>query len=148
MPQGLDIIPVPNGDGVNVILMCSMCIIQCTHSSSQSPLPCNAIDKLVCLLLFYVLATSMVISEWVPTCGSAHSGQLNKAVRLGDQTASTMTWYHTQSHYSDTEPTSYPNYGEHLAKKWQASSFIIHCFDMALGSKPWSPAREPCALIR
>ena len=57
-------------------------------------------------LLFYVLETSKVVSGWVPTCYSAHSCGLYCGASLGNQTISTMTWYPTQSHYSDTEPTS------------------------------------------
>ena len=60
---------------------------------------------LVCLL-FYILATFKVISGCVPTCDSAHSWWLYSAAPLGYQTASTVTWYPTQSHYHDTEPTS------------------------------------------
>ena len=44
----------------------------------------------VCLLGFYILATANVISEWVPTCDSAHQWELDSAVQLGDQFASTM----------------------------------------------------------
>ena len=57
-------------------------------------------------LLFSFLATFKVISGWVATCDSAHSWWLYSAVKLGNQTASTMTWYPTQSHYLDTELTS------------------------------------------
>ena len=63
-------------------------------------------DALVDCWSFYILATSKVISVWALTCDSAHSWELYSAVRLGDQTASTMTRYPTQSHYPDTEPTS------------------------------------------
>ena len=59
----------------------------------------------VCLFLFYILATSEVISGWVPTCDSAHSWWLHSAASLGHQTAGTRTCYPTQSHYPDTEPT-------------------------------------------
>ena len=59
-----------------------------------------------CLLLFYVLATSVVISGRVQTCDSAHSWQLYSAALLRDQATSTMTWYPTQSHYPDTQLTS------------------------------------------
>ena len=59
----------------------------------------------VLLLLFYVLATSMVISGWVPTCECVLMA-LYSAAPLGDQATSSITWYLTQSHYPDTEPTS------------------------------------------
>ena len=55
-----------------------------------------------CLLLFYVLATSTVISGSIPTCDSVHSWQLCSVGSLGDQSASTMTRY-----YPDTEPTNH-----------------------------------------
>ena len=41
--------------------------------------------KLVCLLEFYVLATSTVISGWVPTCDSEHSQRLYSAAPLISQ---------------------------------------------------------------
>ena len=74
-----------------------MCSISCalsndhrwayTHSKSLLVfILCN-----ICLLLFYVLATSEVISEWVPTCDSAHSWQFYSATPLGNQATSTMT---------------------------------------------------------
>ena len=44
-------------------------------------------------------------TEW--TCDSAYSWQLYSAAALEHQTAGTMTCYPTQSHYPDTEPTSY-----------------------------------------
>ena len=60
----------------------------------------------VFLLLFYVLATSLVISARIPTYDSTYSWRF---YRLGNQAASTMTQFPTQSYYSDTEPTSpYP----------------------------------------
>ena len=60
----------------------------------------------VYLLLFYVRATSKVISGCVPTCHSAHSWKLYNAASLGQQTAGPMICYPTQPHYPDTEPTS------------------------------------------
>ena len=42
--------------------------------------------------------------ERVPTC--VHSWRLYSAPPFGNQAASTMTWYPTQSHYPVTEPTS------------------------------------------
>ena len=61
----------------------------------------------VSLLLFYVLATSKVISGWVPTCDSAHSSWLYGAA-LGNQAVNSMTWYPTQSHYPDSDLTKVP----------------------------------------
>ena len=55
------------------------------------------------LLEFYVLATSNFISGQPPTCDGVHSWWLHSAAPLGDQAASTMTWYLIQSHYPDTE---------------------------------------------
>ena len=52
---------------------------------------------------FYVLETSMV--RTVPTSDSTHSRQLYSATPLEDHTAGTMTRYHTQLHYPDTELT-------------------------------------------
>ena len=60
----------------------------------------------VYLLLFSVLATSKVISGWIPTCDSAHSWRLCSAPPLGNEAISTMTRYPTQSHYPDTELTN------------------------------------------
>ena len=60
----------------------------------------------ICLLLFYILETSKTTSGWVPTFGSAHSWRLHSAASLEVQANSTMTWYPTQSHYSDTDITS------------------------------------------
>ena len=70
-------------------------------------LSCMGNSLLLVFILFYVLSTSKVISIGVLTCGSADSWQLYNPVPLGDQAASTMTWYLTQLHYSDTEPTSH-----------------------------------------
>ena len=54
---------------------------------------------------------------------------LNSSAPLGDQAASTMTWY--QSHYPDTEPTSpYPILV--MRSAWLGSDkypFLSHCFD-------------------
>ena len=55
---------------------------------------------------FYILATSKVISKWELTCNSAHSWRLYSAAPLGNQAASTVTQFPTQSHYPNTEPTS------------------------------------------
>ena len=68
-----------------------------------------SLDKIfifVCLLLFYILTTSKVISAQVLTWHSAHSWQLYSAASLGKQTTSSITWYPTQSHYPDTQPDS------------------------------------------
>ena len=78
VPGQLDV-PGPRSQGANIILFC---------------------------LLFYVLATSKIITGWAPTCGSVHSWWLYSAAPLGNQVTSTMTWYLTQSYYPDTKPTS------------------------------------------
>ena len=59
----------------------------------------------VCLL-FDVLATSKVISGWVPTCDSVHSRWLYRGASLEHQSARTRTCYPAQSYYPDTEQTS------------------------------------------
>ena len=56
----------------------------------------------VCLLLFQVLATSKFISGWELTYDSAHL--VYSAASL-EQVTGTITYYPTQSHYPDTEPT-------------------------------------------
>ena len=64
---------------------------------------------LVCLSLYYVLATSNVKSGCILICESANSWWLYSAALQWDQATSTMTWYPDQSRYPDTEPTgSYP----------------------------------------
>ena len=60
----------------------------------------------VYLLLFYILATSKVISGQVLTYNSAHSWWLYSAASLENQGTNTMTWHPTQSHYPDSEPTN------------------------------------------
>ena len=61
---------------------------------------------LVVYLLVYILATSKIISGWVPPCNSVHSWWLYSAAPPGDQATDTITWYPTQWHYSDTMGTS------------------------------------------
>ena len=73
----------------------------------------------VCLLVFYVIATSKIMSRWVPICDSAHSWRLYSAASLGHQATGTMTCYPTQSHYLVNE--TYPNNDECHARKWQVS---------------------------
>ena len=62
---------------------------------------CECVYMFACLV-FYVLATSEVISGRVPTCDSANLWWLYSAAPLGNWNISTMTWYPTQSHYPDT----------------------------------------------
>ena len=57
-------------------------------------------------LLFCILVTSKVISRRVLICDNARSWRLYSVSPLGDQDASTMTWYFSQSHYRYSEPTS------------------------------------------
>ena len=59
-------------------------------------------SMLVSFLLFYMLATSTVISGCTPICDNTHSLRLYSAALLGDHAASTVTLYPTQSHYPDT----------------------------------------------
>ena len=71
-------------------------------------------SSLFCLLSFYVLATSKVISG----C------QCTVIVTLGNQAISTMIWHPTQSYYSDSELTNHcpiANNAKHLARKQQIS---------------------------
>ena len=81
--------------------------------------------------MFCVLATSNVISGWIPTCDSAHSRRLYSAVPLGRPAVSTMTCYSTQSHYPETNPTSpYPILI--MPSAWleiNKYNFLSHCFD-------------------
>ena len=51
-----------------------------------------------CLLLFYILSTSKVISGQVLTCNIAHSLRLSSTVPLGGKDTGTMTQYPTQSY--------------------------------------------------
>ena len=73
------------------------------------------------LLLFYFLATFMVISGWVLTCYSAHSWWLYSTDSLGHQAANTTTCYPTPSHYPDNQSLPYPNNAGRQARKWQVS---------------------------
>ena len=76
-----------------------------------------------CLLFFYILATSKVITEWASTCNSVHSWWLHSAASLADQ-VTTMAWYLTQSHYPVsrlTSPCSIQQNSECPARKWQVS---------------------------
>ena len=52
--------------------------------------------RVVCLLLYYVLAIATVILGQVSTCDSTHTWWVYSA---------DTTWFPTQSHYPDTEPT-------------------------------------------
>ena len=106
----------------------------------------------LCLLLFYILATSRFISGWVPTFGNAHSWWLYTAAPLGNQAISTISWYPTPSHYPNTEPTS-PCHILIMPSSWLGSD--KYQFDKSLvwldhGSNPWSqhkiralPVRPP-----
>ena len=75
------------------------------NKASTRELTCYS-QGFVCLLGFYVLLTSEVVSEWVPTCDSANASQLYKATPLTVQAAGTINQYFTQSYYHDIEPTS------------------------------------------
>ena len=66
----------------------------------------SVLCQIGCWMEFYTLVTFKIIWVWVLICGSAHSWWLYSASPLGDSLASSMTWYPTQSHFADTEPTS------------------------------------------
>ena len=60
------------------------------------------------LLLFYLLAKSKVISWKELICDSAHSWRfIVLSHSKTNQIVSTMSWYHTQSLYPDTELSSH-----------------------------------------
>ena len=65
-----------------------------------------AYPAIICLLLFCILTTSKVISGQVPTCDSGHSWRLHTVAPLGNQIATTMIQFPTQSHYFDTESST------------------------------------------
>ena len=91
---------------------------------------CVKYTHLFCL--FYVLATSKVISGWAPTCHSVHSWWFHSSAPLGDQAASTMTWYPTHSHYPVTESTS-PCPSLIMPSAWlrlNKYQFLSHWFDL------------------
>ena len=96
----------------------------------------------VCLLLFYVLATSKVIRV------GTDLWQCALMATLGKEVISTMTCYLTKSHYPDTESTS-PCPILIMLSTWLGRDkyqFISHCFDSTIGSNPRSPTRETSAL--
>ena len=98
----------------------SIKLTQCSFVCSNKCFKVGPVS-IVCLLMFYVLATSKVISGSVPTCDSAYSWWIYSVTSLGYQAASTMICYLTQSHYPGTEPRSpcNPNNAERQARKWQ-----------------------------
>ena len=84
------------------------------------------------LLLFYILATSKVISRQILTFNSAPSWWLYSVASLGSQTASTMSWSHlvTLPRHWANQYLPYLNNAEHLARKWQVSIFkSLFCLD-------------------
>ena len=92
------------------ICLCPICQVKKLPISSVNHIAkCLNIWHYACLvwlLEFYVLVKSKVIAGWAPICDSMHSWRLYSTVPLGDLDVSTMTWYSTQSHNPDTEPTS------------------------------------------
>ena len=70
-------------------------------------------NSLVCLLLFYILAISKVISGHIPSCDNAHAWWPYSATPLGDQAnhSITLSW-----HWAN-QPLLYSNNAEHLARK-------------------------------
>ena len=96
------------------------------------------------LLEFYVLATSNVISGWVPTFDSAHSWRLYSAVPLGNQATSIMTRYPAQPCYPTVTspcPILLTPSAKLGSNKYQFSLFYL-----GWGLNSRSPARVVCAL--
>ena len=85
--------------------------------------------SLFACFLFYILATSKVISGRVQTYDSVHSWQLYSAASLGHQAASTMTCYPTVTswHWAN-KFLLYPNNAECQARKRRVS-ILKFCFD-------------------
>ena len=86
------------------------------------------------LLGIYILVTSMVISGRVLPSDNAHSWWLHSAALMGDQAASTMTRYPTQSYHPDlcaNQSFCYPNNAQHHARLATSVTFISHWFDSA-----------------
>ena len=79
-----------------------------THASGATLWPACKQGSMDWLLKVYILATSKVISGWLPTCDSTHSWWLYNysAAPLRNQPTSTMSRYPTQPYYPDTEPAS------------------------------------------
>ena len=86
--------------------------VQCATAHSEHNLDSSVINKFatnnellsltpslnnhgedVGLLLFYILATSKILSGHIWSCASVNSWWLYSAARLRDQATSTMTWY-------------------------------------------------------
>ena len=82
-------------------------------------------EIIACLLLFYILATSKVISGQVLTCDSARAWWLYSASPLGNHNlifhSVTLSWHW------DNQSLPYPNNAERMAKKWQLS--ILRSFE-------------------
>ena len=78
--------------------------------------------QVVVVVVVYVPATSKVTEGQVLIYDSTHSWRLYSAASLGNQAASIITYYPTQSHYPDTDPSlPYPNNAERLVRKQQVS---------------------------
>ena len=115
------------------------------------PGPCDDVGSWIeCLLLIYVIAPSIVISEWVPTCNGAKKH--GNSVMLPHW--KTMTCYPIQSHYPDTKSTSVcpilimsiACLGSNMLK------FLSHCFTRPgfkskRAKSPDLPKRETDALL-
>ena len=67
---------------IRIVAHCAAALVFCWDSTIRSPWPC---------------AVKTCFPSWY---------DLHSAAPLGNQAGRTMTWYPTQSHYSDTEPTS------------------------------------------
>ena len=94
--------------------------------------------------LFYILATSKVISGRIMTDDSAQPWRLDSAASLGDQGSSIVTWYPTQLHSTDTEPTS-PCPILIMPSAWLCSNkyqFLSQWFN--IGSNLWGMNGKKC----
>ena len=95
-------------------------------------------SSFVCL--FYILATSEVISGRVPICDSRHSWRIYSAAPLGDQATSCMTLYPTRSHYPEhwaAQSLPYPSNTKYLVRNQRVSIFKSFVWFHQLGSNKY-----------
>ena len=67
---------------------------------------------------------------------TVHIWGLYSVCQLRNQTTSTMTWYPTQSHYTDNQSLPYVNNTEHLDRKRHVS-VLKSLVWLDQGSNPW-----------
>ena len=110
------------------------CFLSILLTSAEWLLLIKAVDlfclKLHGLILFAcsclrVLATSKVLSGWVPTCGSANSWRLYSSGRPGHQHLYLISYSVTLSWHWGNQSFLYPYTAECLARKWQASILVV-----------------------